>query len=335
MLPKLSSLTLPWSTDWTALFGRRAPLLLEIGFGYGAFLVHLARTNPHANLIGIEIANRCLNAAENAVLREKLTHVRLVYSTAETALHHLFEPATISQIHINFPDPWFKRSHTHRRLMQRDTLDAMVSRLSPDGRLYLATDIRDYAEMSAELLAETPTLDNLLPSAWVYDLPERGVVTKYEATARREGRLCHYFAYRRNHLPAPVVPVIKDLAMPHLVFQSPLSLDEMLAQFTQNKLADHESGKGTYINFMHAYRGASSLLFEVFLKEPTIEQHFALMLVPRESAGEYTLKLGTLGHPRPTAGIHKAAAALGDWLVGLHPNAKILIDKTSRASVTI
>jgi tRNA (guanine-N7-)-methyltransferase len=326
-IPKLSSLTLPWAVDWTALFGRRAPLILEIGFGYGAFLVHLAHTNPDANIIGIEIANRCLNAAENAILREKLTNVQTIYSTAETALNHLFEPETISQIHINFPDPWFKRSHTHRRLMQRDTLDAMVSRLTPDGKLYLATDIREYAEMSDELLASTSSLTNSLASTWVYEMPERGVVTKYEATARREGRPCHYFAYHRNGVPAPSVPVIKDLEMPHIVFESPLSLDEMLEKFRANRVADYNIGKGTHISFMDAYRGRNNLLIEVFVKEPTIDQHFAMIVGKRESEGEYTLKLSTLGHPRPTAGIHRAVGILGDWLLSLHPEAKVLKNK--------
>ncbi|MFN8373471.1 MAG: tRNA (guanosine(46)-N7)-methyltransferase TrmB [Anaerolineae bacterium] len=327
MLPKLSSLTLPWSTDWTALFGRSAPLILEIGFGYGVYLMHLARTNPQANVIGIEIANRCLNAAENAILREKLDNVRVIYSTAETALHHLFEAQSLSQIHINFPDPWFKRSHTHRRLMQRDTLDTMVSRLAPDGRLYLATDIRDYAEMSADLLAATAGLDNLLDTKWVYEMPERGGVTKYEAAARRAGRPCHYFAYRRNQVPVSAVPVIKDLEMPHVVFVSPLSLDEMLTSFTSHKIADYATRKGTYVSFMDAYRGAHNVLVEVFVKEPTIEQHFAMLITRREAAGEYTLKLSTLGHPRPTAGIHRAAALLRNWLLSLHPDSKVLSDK--------
>ena len=79
--------------------------------------------------------------------------------------------------------------------MQRDTLDAIVSRLQPGGTFYLATDIHAYAEMSHELLAATPGLDNLLPDAWAPRVPER-VSTKYEATARREGRACYYFAYR-------------------------------------------------------------------------------------------------------------------------------------------
>lgn len=325
-LPKLHSHMLAWPTDWSALFGRQAPILLEIGFGYGAFLLHLARSHPEANIVGVEIASRCLEQTERAVEREKLTNVRLIHATAETMLHHLCAPQSLSAIHINFPDPWFKRAHSHRRLMQRDTLEAMVSRLLPGGHLYLATDIREYAAMSAELLAATPQLENLLPGAWVNELPERGVRTKYENAALRAGRTCHYFVYRRNAFPAPDVPIIKDWPMPHVVVHLPLTLDEIFACFQrQDKTLD----SGVYVHWMDIYRNPQRLLIETFIKEPTIEQHFAFLLAARPAAHEYTLKLSTIGHPRPTSGVHKAASALRDWVLSLHPQARVLIEKVA------
>jgi tRNA (guanine-N7-)-methyltransferase len=324
-LLKLSSKTLPWPTDWIELFGAARPLIVEIGFGYGTYLLHLARANPDANVIGLEVANKCLTAAENAIERLHLANVRVIHSTAETALYHLFEPATISQVHINFPDPWFKKRHGHRRLMRRETLDAMVNRLAPGGLFYLATDILAYAEMSAELLADTLGLDNMLDTPWASSLPGR-FVTKYEAKARRAGRECYYFAYRRNHFPAHGLPVIKEMDMPHLVFTSPLTLDDMLARFERREHAED----GTHIAFLYGYRGEKSLLFEVYVKEPTIDQRVAVMLVERENPNEYTLQLGMLGHPRPTPGIHRAVRLLGEWLVSLHPEARILKNKLQK-----
>jgi tRNA (guanine-N7-)-methyltransferase len=321
-MQKLSSQTLPWPVDWPELFGADRPLILEIGFGRGTFLLHLAHQNPGANIVGLEISNRCLVAAENAATREKLDNIRIIHSTAETALHHLFQPASISQIHINFPDPWFKSRHSRRRLMQRDTLDLMVNRLHPGGLLYLATDIYDYAAMSSALLAATPNLENLLPTPWGDSMPGR-IVTKYESTARREGRDCYYFAYRRNDLPALDFPVLKDLDMPHMVFQSPLTIEEVAARFERH---DYHSG-GIHVMFNYVYRGDNALLFDVYVKEPTIDQRFALMLTPRKTPGEFTLQLGPLGHPRPTEGVHKATSLLGDWLARLHPNVKILKSK--------
>lgn len=317
-MQKLTSLRLPWPTDWAALFGAERQLILEIGFGYGAFLLHLGRQNPDANVIGLEIAGECLRAVEKNLERSGLTNVRLIQSTAEMALNHLFTPQSLTQIHINFPDPWFKKRHSRRRLMQRDTLDAMVSRLQPNAMLYLATDIIEYAEMSSELFAATPGLDNTLSAPWTNVAIPGRIVTKYEGKALQEGRACYYFAYRRNALPVPNLPVIEEVEMSHLVFSSPNSLDEMLSAFESS---EHKFGD-THISLLQCYRGRNIALFEVYIKEPTIDQHIALVLSPREAAGEYTLKVGSMGYPRSTQGVHQAVSLLGDWLVSLHPEAK-------------
>ena len=280
-MDKLNSRMLPWPTDWAALFGADRPLIVEIGFGHGDFLLHLARQFPDANVIGLEIANRSLLKTEAKVEKARLTNVRLIHSSAETALHHLFTPASITQVHINFPDPWFKSGHQHRRLMQRDTLDAMVSRLVPGGELYLATDILEYAEMAHDLLRVTPGLDNTLAEGWAHDLPGR-VVTKYEADRpRSEGRTCYYFAYCRNQQPAPDVPVVKDTPMPHVVFTSPLTLAEMIARFEPIQWSE----AGTHVHLMDAYLGREAILIETHVGEPTITQHVALVIITRPAAG--------------------------------------------------
>lgn len=317
---KLNSRMLPWPTDWAALFGEPHPLILEIGFGGGQFLLHLAAQHPDHHLIGIEISNRCLVAAEEKISRRGLRHVRVIHSTALTALHYLFAPASLSQIHINFPDPWFKSRHEHRRLMQRATVDLLANRLAPGGLLYLATDIAPYAEMSAELLADTPSLDNRLPTPWADSLPERGVVTKYEQKARREGRPCHYFAYRRNDQPAPPAPPIKEQPMPHFVFEAPFDLTAIQRQFAPAQLGD----EAARISLMHAYLGDRALMIEAYVREPTIDQHVAFMVLARENPGEFTLQLSTIGQPRPTPGLHRAASAIADWLLSLDPAARVL-----------
>lgn len=318
-MQKLNILNLPWPTDWPTLFGRDAPLILEIGFGRAQFLLHLARTFPDHNVVGLEISNRCLVVAENAIERQQLTNLRVVHATAETALRHLFTPASLTQVHINFPDPWFKARHGGRRLMQRDTLDAIVNRMQPGALLYLATDIIAYAEMSAALLADTPGLDNQLPTPWANTMPGR-VVTKYEATAEREGRDRYYFAYRRNDQPAPFVPDTQELDMPHLIFTSPLSLDDVQARFEPWQAMLDE---GAVVRFFDLYRGRHSLLFETFVKEETIEQRIAIMLHARKS-GDFTLMTSPLGHPRATTAVHHAVAELGRWLLSLDPNAQLV-----------
>ncbi len=327
-IPKLSSNSLPWPTDWAVIFDAARPLIVEIGFGYGQYLEHLHHHHPQANIIGLEINNVCLVKAEKAIPRKGMGNVRVVHSTAETALHHLFTPGSVREFHINFPDPWFKDRHAGRRLMQRDTIDALVSRLEVGGKLYLATDIREYAAMSAELLAATPGLTNDFDTPWLHEIQGR-TITKYEKKARQVGRPCHYFAYTRTATPAPNVPVIKEATMPHLVLQLPHTLDEIATQIDNDDFREstHEID-ATRVNFKNVYRGERSLLFDVFVHETTINQRTALMLVERDDKPkEYTLKLSPLGNPRPTEGMHYAVRVLGDKLLALHPESAVIHDK--------
>lgn len=317
--PKLSCYNLPWATDWAEVFGAHRPLILEIGFGYGHYLEHLAKQHPNHNIIGLEINNFCLVKMENAIPRKGLDNVRVVFSRAETALNHLFEPESLDAIHINFPDPWFKARHSGRRLMQRDTLDVLVSRLKPSGKLYLATDIIEYAEMSHELLVETQSLTNVLDSGWVNHIDGR-IITKYERKAHEQGRSCNYFVYQRNNTPIDHPPVIKEIDMPHMVIKTPMSLEAISAQFSQSQ----HTVDDIHIKIMNVYQNKdSALLFETYVNEPTIDQQVGIVLIKREHNNEYTIKLSALGLPRPTDGLHRAVAIIGDWLASLHPENEI------------
>ncbi|MBK8020527.1 MAG: tRNA (guanosine(46)-N7)-methyltransferase TrmB [Chloroflexi bacterium] len=323
-LQRLSIHNLAWPVDWAGVFGDRRPLIVEIGFGRGAYLRHLSQQYPDHGIIGLEISNRCLETAERMMTREGLYNVRAIHATAETGLAHLFEPGTVRQIHINFPDPWFKTVHHHRRLMRDDTVALLISRLQTGGDLFLATDIQEYAELSHELLSSAEGLVNQLDQPWVHNMPGR-TPTKYETTARREGRICYYFAYRRTEAPLEDVPVIKELEMPHAVLHVPLSLPEIAARFEPMKVTLDD----THLHLMEAFVGESSILVEAHIGESTIRQH-AMIGIYRYSSGEpetYTVQLSTIGQPRATSGAHHAVRVLRDWLLTTHPDARVLHQK--------
>ncbi len=321
----LNSRSLPWPVEWGALFGAPRPLIVEIGFGRGAFLHHLAVTYPDHNIIGLEIANQCMQNGERLIAREGLYNVRVIHSTAETALVHLFEPGSIQQIHINFPDPWFKSDHHRRRLMQPDTVALLVDRLAHGGELYLATDITEYAELTHALLSAAAGLVNILPTAWADSMPGR-VVTKYEATARREGRTCYYFAYRRSDAPSVPLPVGKEWDMPHAVIHTPLTLGAMADAFAPIQLAVDD----IHVHIMAAFVGRVGVLFEAHIGDPTIRQHVMIALYPYgvgSTPDTYTLHMTPIGQPRATRGTHIAVRALRDWALTLHPDARLLHEK--------
>ena len=327
MLRKLSCLTLDWPLDAAKLFPRAAPLIIEIGFGNGDFLAHLAQTRPDQNIIGLEISGPSLDRAEAKIEKRGLRNARTIQCRAETALAHLLEPESVREFHINFPDPWFKKKHGRRRLTRRETVDLMTSRLVEGGTLHLATDIEAYAEMAHEAFAATPGLSNALDGAWAHEMPGR-VRTKYEAKAYREGRRAHFFVYRRNGVAVSHPPVIKELEMPHLFLKSPLGAAAAAARFEPSRRQFGEVAVALLRAYADVKRDAA--VFEVVAAEPTIEQHVMILMQRREREGEYMVKLGRVGHPRATWGMHCAVRAVGEWVAGLDEKARVVEWKLRR-----
>ena len=321
---KLNYLTVDWPLQQARLFPRAAALIVEIGFGNGDYLIHLAETRPDCNVIGFEISSQSMDKAEAKIEKRRLTNARPIHCRAETALAHLLGPETVTEFHINYPDPWFKKRHRRRRLMQRETVDLLTSRLRVGGALYLATDIVEYAQMAGEALVNTPGLTNQFETPWVHEIAGR-FRTKYEIKGYREGRRGHFFRYQRNAEPVAHPPLIKELDMPHLFLHSALSAAEIVDRFE----ATRQRADDAHIAILRAYADPKrdTAVFEVVVEEPTIEQHALLVLSPRAGAGEYMVKLSAVGHARSTAGMHRAVAAVGEWVAGLDAGSRVMARK--------
>ncbi|MDE2775845.1 MAG: tRNA (guanosine(46)-N7)-methyltransferase TrmB [Chloroflexota bacterium] len=321
MLRKLNILGLDWPLRPERLFPRVQPLVVEIGFGNGDFLMHLARTQPRRNILGFEISGQSLDKAEAKIERLGLDNARVIHGRAETALAHLLAPESVREFHINYPDPWFKKRHQRRRLIKRDTVDLLTSRLAAGGHLRLATDIIDYAQMAHEILSETRGLSNAFDAPWVHEVEER-FRTKYELKGYREGRRGHFFCYARNDERVAHPPIIEELDMPHLFLRTPLSAAEICERFQ----AGRRRFGDIHVAMLHAYADPKRnvAVFEVVVEEPSIEQHTMIMLAPRPDAGEYIVKLTSLGQARATLGMHRAVAAVGEWVAGLDGSGMVL-----------
>ena len=325
-----SALHLPWPTDWPALFGREAPLLLEIGFGSGHFLVALAAQRPDCNVLGVERAHYSLTEAEKRTLKFDLHNVQLVHGDAVLALAWLCLPNTFDEIYVNFPDPFPKKAHAKRRLLNPDNLQLLTSRLKPGGLLNIATDVAPYAESIAHDLGRTSGLINRQPTAWIDAVPGRSP-TRYERKALDRGLPCFYFEWQRVPLPiesvpplplpALNVPPIPENVMPNAIVYSPLTVAEIAAAFVPPPPLDFPE-MGTHVHFVTLYRENSGqgLLFDTFIDEPLIDQRLGIVIAERPgTAHEYVIRLDSLGYPRPTPGTHLAVRHLIDWLCGLHP----------------
>ena len=142
--------------DFDALFARHAPRVLEIGFGNGDTLVQQAAADPAADFIGIEVhepgVGHCMLKARDA----GISNLRLVRHDAIEVLEQQIPPQSLRRVNIYFPDPWPKKRHHKRRLIQPTFLELLHSRLEPGGALHIATDWANYAEHIDEVFAGSP-----------------------------------------------------------------------------------------------------------------------------------------------------------------------------------
>ena len=302
---------LPWPADWPALFGRAAPLVMDIGFGSGHSLVELAVRRPDVNLIGVEISVPALRRAGRKLERRDLAHVRLIQGDAAAALRALCRPGDLAAVVINFPDPWPKQDHGARRLIDDAFLCLLATRLAAGGPLDVATDHDDYAAQIAAALEHSPHFESRNGATFALSAPERAP-TKYERVALEQGRTPRYFAWRRNATRAGAAfPIPQEYAMPHVVLRGPADLAAIGRRFQPATFAF----EGGHVRFIEAYRalGSDRLLIETYINEDPIRQRLGLEVRPRAN-GEIVIGLAEVGFPRPTRGVHVAVARLAAWL---------------------
>ena len=198
----LLSTRMEWPTEWTAVFERKAPLIMEIGFGGADFLVDLAQRRLDANIVGVELSLPSLKKAEKKIRAAGLEHVRVIAGDAEQVVWALCQPESLSEVYINFPDPWPKERHHYRRLISDEFLHMLATRMPIGANLDIATDHADYAAWITERLERTPYFNSRLSSTYVNEDPER-IISKYEQKGFDEGRIGHYFKWQRNEYTSP------------------------------------------------------------------------------------------------------------------------------------
>ena len=154
---------LPFATtlpDWPACFGRDAPRVLEIGFGMGDATAQIAQALPGTDFIGVEVHTSGVGALLKRIGELGLANLLLVQHDAVEVLEHMVAPRSLAGVHIFFPDPWHKKRHHKRRLIQPDFVRRLCSRIAEGGYLHCATDWQPYAQQMLEVLSAEPALVN-------------------------------------------------------------------------------------------------------------------------------------------------------------------------------
>jgi tRNA (guanine-N7-)-methyltransferase len=168
------------------------PLVLEIGSGMGETTLEIAKSHPEADFIAVEVHGPGVGSLLNAIEREKLANLRVIRHDALDVLEHMFADGSLAAIHLFFPDPWPKKRHHKRRLVQPEFAALAARKLAPGGILHTATDWPEYADHIAAVISASSFFEEA--EAGLVARP----VTKFESRGRRLGHAVRDLVFRRR-----------------------------------------------------------------------------------------------------------------------------------------
>ena len=184
--------------DPEAVFGRRAPLVLEIGYGMGGSLLEMARSEPDRDFLGIEVHRPGVGALLLGIEAQGLTNVRTWCDDAVPVLEHCVPDESLERVQLYFPDPWPKKKHHKRRIVQPDFVALVHRKLQPEGLFHLCTDWQDYAEHMREVMEAADGWRNEAGAGAFAPRPSWRPETRFERRGQRRGHDVHDLLYRRR-----------------------------------------------------------------------------------------------------------------------------------------
>jgi tRNA (guanine-N7-)-methyltransferase len=196
LLPRLGIAYAPEPLDFIAVFGRIAPVILEIGFGMGETTAAIAAENLQHDFLGLEVHGPGVGALLNRVEAAGLRNVRVIQHDAVDVVAQMIPQASLAGIHIYFPDPWPKKRHHKRRLLRPEFVHALAQRLGPGGYLHAATDWDEYAQEILATFSEEPMLANTAPD--FAPRPAWRPQTKFETRGLKLGHGVRDIVFRRR-----------------------------------------------------------------------------------------------------------------------------------------
>ncbi len=178
------------------LFEKDQPLALEIGCGIGDFIIQRAEQQPETNFLAIDIYNKGCYKTCSRIEMAGLTNVRVMRIEARYLLTHFFGPDSLAAVYINCPDPWPKKRHRSRRLVNCDFAQTLLYYLKPGGDFYFSTDFDDYGEAVAALMPTVEGYGNALDSDFVRSLPDYPI-SKYMRRFLQKGQEIYFVHHRK------------------------------------------------------------------------------------------------------------------------------------------
>ena len=278
--------------------------ILEVGFGDGRFTAGLARRNPDDQILAVELSVGSVIRALKRFKRECIENVQIYQGQAQFALRNLVQPQSLSQIYVNFPDPWPKARHEDHRLLQASFFERLSTRLQDAGALYLTTDHEEYWQFAQAQAQETGLY-------WVETAapPPETLITKYALKWKEQNRSFYHavFTKQAQH-PQPWTP-LEVFPMPHALLTGQLPqlqhFDKQIIPF---------SGGTAVILEAQCSLDHTGYTFLTHLEEEYLVQQVLIEVRPSDKG--VFVGLSSFGAPLPTAGVKAAVRWLVGWLEG-------------------
>lgn len=305
MLLRPAHLDLPFSPE--KLFGRSGLVVMEIGFGDGWFLAHLAREQPAWNLLGVEVSVGSVTRAFKRMRRERISNVRLYQGQARFVVRNALAPRALHRVYVNFPDPWPKKRHHERRLLRASFFRLLSTRLDEGGALWLTTDHADYFAFAlAEARASGLFAVEQRPP------PPAMLQTKYARKWRAQNLLIqHAVLTKTADADDRFAPTIETHdTMHHALLAGALppldAFDKHVHRFA-----------GGHVFVLEAMRpvGAEGLVFVTRIEEDDLTQDVLVEARPaRKEPDHVFVGIRSFGQPLATRGVKEAVRAVAEWL---------------------
>lgn len=184
--------------DWQQVFGNDNPVVLEIGFGMGASLVEMAKNAPEKNFVGIEVHTPGVGACLMAAREAGVTNLRVMCHDAVEVFEQMLPKESLDTVQLFFPDPWHKKRHHKRRIVQLPFAEMVRDKLKMDGVFHMATDWENYAEHMIEVMEAAPHYQNIAKEGYYVPRPEERPLTKFEQRGQRLGHGVWDIKYTRT-----------------------------------------------------------------------------------------------------------------------------------------
>jgi len=188
----------PRRLDLAQLFGNTNPVYLEIGFGNGEFLAGIAASNPDRNYLGIEVHRPGVGHLLLQIGESGVTNLRILHHDAVGVLEQCLDDASLEGVYLFFPDPWHKRRHHKRRILQPGFVDLLARVIRPGGLFHAATDWEEYGKQMMSVLTASPHFENSAGKGIYSPRPEYRVPTRFEARGQRLGHGVWDLVFRRR-----------------------------------------------------------------------------------------------------------------------------------------